>query len=192
MTISSRMGLSALAAALVALSLLRDGAGAEEPLTQLTQVKVTTNMGEFVIEVNNDRAPITSADFLRYVREGFYSNTLIHRVVANFVIQGGGHDAKTLALKRGSLACSSRVLSGCAATNCGTPSSSLSGTSYGKTVSHVGAVSVAFVLPPFCTANHTTFECGRLSLPMSPMARMLPLALPSKQTAGCSTSPRVP
>ncbi len=66
---------------------------------QTTQVRVTTTMGEFVIEVRNDRAPITSANFLRYVREGFYSNTLIHRVIANFVIQGGGHDATTLQLK---------------------------------------------------------------------------------------------
>jgi cyclophilin family peptidyl-prolyl cis-trans isomerase len=68
---------------------------AEQP----TQVKVTTNMGEFVIEVNTERAPITAVNFLRYVREGFYSNTLIHRVVPNFVIQGGGHDATSLQLK---------------------------------------------------------------------------------------------
>ena len=64
-----------------------------------TQVRVSTNFGDFVVEVRNDRAPLTSANFLRYVREGFYSNTLIHRVVANFVIQGGGHDATTLQLK---------------------------------------------------------------------------------------------
>jgi len=64
-----------------------------------TQVKVTTNLGEFVIEVRNDRAPLTAANFLRYVREGFYSNTLFHRVIANFVVQGGGHDATTLKLK---------------------------------------------------------------------------------------------
>ncbi len=69
---------------------------AEEPNPQ---VKVTTNLGEFVIEVRQDRAPLTAANFLRYVREGFYSGTLIHRVVANFVIQGGGHDATTYALK---------------------------------------------------------------------------------------------
>jgi cyclophilin family peptidyl-prolyl cis-trans isomerase len=66
---------------------------------QTTQVRVTTNMGEFVIEVRNDRAPLTSANFLRYVREGFYSNTVFHRVIANFVIQGGGHDATSLQLK---------------------------------------------------------------------------------------------
>ena len=66
---------------------------------QTTQVRVTTNMGEFVIEVRNDRAPLTAANFLRYVREGFYTNTVFHRVIANFVIQGGGHDATSLQLK---------------------------------------------------------------------------------------------
>ena len=71
-------------------------ARAEEPNPQ---VKVTTNMGEFVIEVRADRAPLTSANFLRYVREGFYNGTLFHRVVSNFVIQGGGHDAQTQQLK---------------------------------------------------------------------------------------------
>jgi peptidyl-prolyl cis-trans isomerase A (cyclophilin A) len=88
---------TALAAALL-LALVLPGVGtrAEEPSPQ---VKVTTNLGEFVIEVRQDRAPLTAANFLRYVREGFYSGTLIHRVVANFVIQGGGHDATTYALK---------------------------------------------------------------------------------------------
>ncbi len=63
------------------------------------QVRVTTNMGDFVIEVFADRAPLTAANFLRYVREGFYSNVLLHRVVPNFVIQGGGYDATTQKLK---------------------------------------------------------------------------------------------
>src|SRR3984893_7156797 len=66
---------------------------------QATQVRVATNMGDFVVEMMPDRAPLTVANFLRYVREGFYSGTLLHRVVANFVIQGGGHDATTYALK---------------------------------------------------------------------------------------------
>lgn len=56
-------------------------------------VRVTTNMGEFVIELEPDRAPLTVANFLRYVKEGFYTSTLFHRVVTNFVIQGGGHAA---------------------------------------------------------------------------------------------------
>ena len=64
-----------------------------------TQVRVTTSMGDFVIELLPDRAPLTVANFLRYVREGFYTNTLFHRVVANFVIQGGGHSASDYKLK---------------------------------------------------------------------------------------------
>ena len=66
---------------------------------QATQVRVVTNMGDFVVELMPDRAPLTVANFLRYVREGYYSGTLIHRVVANFVIQGGGHSASDLKLK---------------------------------------------------------------------------------------------
>jgi cyclophilin family peptidyl-prolyl cis-trans isomerase len=66
---------------------------------QAQQVRVSTNMGDFVIELMPDRAPLTVANFLRYVKEGYYSDTLIHRVVANFVIQGGGHSATDLKLK---------------------------------------------------------------------------------------------
>jgi cyclophilin family peptidyl-prolyl cis-trans isomerase len=66
---------------------------------QPAQVRVTTNMGDFVIEMIPDRAPLTVVNFLRYVREGYYTQTLIHRVVANFVIQGGGHSATDLKLK---------------------------------------------------------------------------------------------
>jgi peptidyl-prolyl cis-trans isomerase A (cyclophilin A) len=66
---------------------------------QATQVRVTTTMGDFVVELMPDRAPLTVANFLRYVKEGYYSGTLIHRVVANFVIQGGGHSASDLKLK---------------------------------------------------------------------------------------------
>jgi cyclophilin family peptidyl-prolyl cis-trans isomerase len=62
-------------------------------------VRVTTSMGVFVIELLPDRAPLTVQNFLRYVNEGFYSNTLFHRVVGNFVAQGGGHDAASLKLK---------------------------------------------------------------------------------------------
>lgn len=90
----TRIGL--LASLLLASLLLSAASRAAE---QTTQVRVTTNMGEFVIEVRNDRAPLTAANFLRYVREGFYTNTLLHRVIANFVIQGGGHDATSLQLK---------------------------------------------------------------------------------------------
>jgi cyclophilin family peptidyl-prolyl cis-trans isomerase len=94
MLMKSRIRMAALAALFIAL--LPATPRAEEGPTQ---VKVTTNMGEFVIEVRADRSPITVANFLRYVREGFYTNTLIHRVIANFVIQGGGHDAASQKIK---------------------------------------------------------------------------------------------
>jgi cyclophilin family peptidyl-prolyl cis-trans isomerase len=96
MAIQPRTRIGALAALLLTVMLPHGEALAEEPNPQ---VKVTTNVGEFVIEVRQDRSPLTAANFLRYVREGFYSGTLIHRVVANFVIQGGGHDATSYALK---------------------------------------------------------------------------------------------
>jgi peptidyl-prolyl cis-trans isomerase A (cyclophilin A)/peptidyl-prolyl cis-trans isomerase B (cyclophilin B) len=57
------------------------------------QVRVTTSMGSFVIELYPDRAPITVAEFLRYVREGQYTQTLLHRVIPGFLIQGGGFSA---------------------------------------------------------------------------------------------------
>ncbi|MBK7250135.1 MAG: peptidylprolyl isomerase [Gammaproteobacteria bacterium] len=56
------------------------------------RVRVTTSMGAFVIELDPKRAPLTVENFLGYVRDGHYSGTLFHRVVANFVIQGGGVD----------------------------------------------------------------------------------------------------
>jgi cyclophilin family peptidyl-prolyl cis-trans isomerase len=96
MRIQSRTRCALLTALLLAWLLPEHHARAEEPSTQ---VRVTTNMGEFVIEVRPERAPLSAANFLRYVKEGFYSNTLVHRVVPNFVIQGGGHDATTMNLK---------------------------------------------------------------------------------------------
>ena len=57
------------------------------------QVLVVTSMGNFTIELNAERAPLTVANFLAYVDQGHYTNTLIHRAVANFVIQGGGFNA---------------------------------------------------------------------------------------------------
>ena len=57
------------------------------------QVRVTTSLGTFVIELYPDRAPITVANFLIYVNEGQYTQTLIHRVVPGFLAQGGGYAA---------------------------------------------------------------------------------------------------
>jgi cyclophilin family peptidyl-prolyl cis-trans isomerase len=54
------------------------------------RVRVTTSLGSFVIELQRDRAPLTVENFVTYVRAGQYTNTLFHRTIANFVIQGGG------------------------------------------------------------------------------------------------------
>jgi cyclophilin family peptidyl-prolyl cis-trans isomerase len=55
-------------------------------------VQVVTSMGNFTIELNAERAPLTVAQFLKYVDSGQYTGTLIHRAISNFVIQGGGFD----------------------------------------------------------------------------------------------------
>src|SRR5215471_14677161 len=54
------------------------------------RVLVTTNLGSFIIELQRDRAPLTVENFLGYVKSGHYTNTLFHRTIANFIIQGGG------------------------------------------------------------------------------------------------------
>lgn len=65
----------------------------------LPHVRVTTSMGTFTMELYPERSPLTVANFLRYVREGQYTNTIFHRVVQNFVVQGGGVSAGTYAPK---------------------------------------------------------------------------------------------
>jgi peptidyl-prolyl cis-trans isomerase A (cyclophilin A) len=53
-------------------------------------VSMKTSMGEIVIELYPDKAPKTVENFLAYVKEGYYSGTIFHRVINNFMIQGGG------------------------------------------------------------------------------------------------------
>ncbi|MGZ8265861.1 MAG: peptidylprolyl isomerase [Burkholderiales bacterium] len=53
-------------------------------------VKLQTNFGEITIELDAERAPETTANFLEYVKSGFYDNTIFHRVIDGFMIQGGG------------------------------------------------------------------------------------------------------
>lgn len=55
-------------------------------------VAIETSMGSISVELYPEKAPITVANFLSYVDEGFYSGTLFHRVIAYFMIQGGGVD----------------------------------------------------------------------------------------------------
>ena len=64
---------------------------------QNPKVLLETSMGDIELELNPDKAPISVENFLSYVRDGHYSNTLFHRVIKGFMIQGGGFDT---AMKR--------------------------------------------------------------------------------------------
>ncbi len=55
-------------------------------------VKLHTNFGEITLELDADKAPVTVANFLEYVNSGFYNNTVFHRVIDGFMIQGGGFE----------------------------------------------------------------------------------------------------
>jgi len=57
------------------------------------KVLMETSQGNITLELDAEHAPVTVANFLRYVDEGFYSGTVFHRVIDNFMIQGGGMDA---------------------------------------------------------------------------------------------------
>jgi cyclophilin family peptidyl-prolyl cis-trans isomerase len=62
--------------------------------TTKAQVQVLTSTGAFTIELDAGSSPLTVSQFLKYVDQGQYAGTIIHRVVANFVIQGGGFDTQ--------------------------------------------------------------------------------------------------
>jgi peptidyl-prolyl cis-trans isomerase B (cyclophilin B) len=53
-------------------------------------IKLHTNFGEITIELDAEKAPITTANFIEYVESGFYDGTIFHRVIDGFMIQGGG------------------------------------------------------------------------------------------------------
>ncbi len=55
-------------------------------------VKFTTNHGDFTLDIDEANAPITAANFLQYVRDGHYDNTIFHRVIEGFMVQGGGFE----------------------------------------------------------------------------------------------------
>jgi peptidyl-prolyl cis-trans isomerase B (cyclophilin B) len=57
-----------------------------------TKVKLTTTLGEIIIQLNAAKAPVSSANFLTYVNEGFYNGTIFHRIIPDFMAQGGGFD----------------------------------------------------------------------------------------------------
>jgi peptidyl-prolyl cis-trans isomerase B (cyclophilin B) len=59
---------------------------------KLKMVKLETNHGTITLQLDAEKAPITTQNFLDYVNSGFFSNTVFHRVIPNFMIQGGGFE----------------------------------------------------------------------------------------------------
>ena len=58
----------------------------------MVTVKMETSMGDITLELDGDKAPETVANFVEYANAGFYDGTIFHRVIAGFMIQGGGFD----------------------------------------------------------------------------------------------------
>ena len=58
----------------------------------MSRVKLQTSAGDIVLELDAEKAPVSVENFLAYVTEGFYSNTIFHRVIDGFMVQGGGFE----------------------------------------------------------------------------------------------------
>ena len=69
-------------------------AGGSAFAAEAPQVKFSTSAGDFVVEVYPDKAPKTVENFLRYVNDKHYDGTVFHRVIDNFMVQGGGFDKR--------------------------------------------------------------------------------------------------
>lgn len=57
-----------------------------------SKVKLTTSLGDIVIQLEDEKAPVSATNFLAYVKQGFYAGTIFHRVIPGFMAQGGGFD----------------------------------------------------------------------------------------------------
>jgi peptidyl-prolyl cis-trans isomerase A (cyclophilin A) len=86
-TVSTRRTFAALLAAAVG------GASTLAHAQAAPRVKFVTSAGEFTVEVYPDKAPKTAANFLQYVKDKHYDGTIFHRVIPDFMVQGGGFDA---------------------------------------------------------------------------------------------------
>ena len=69
------------------------------PEKYFPQVLISTTMGDILVELDRNKAPITVNNFLKYVKAELYINTIFHRVEKDFVIQGGGYDASLNAIE---------------------------------------------------------------------------------------------
>lgn len=69
-----------------------EGAAASDPLHP--RLKMETTLGDIVLELDGEKAPISTENFVRYASDGFYNGTIFHRVMSNFMIQAGGYTAE--------------------------------------------------------------------------------------------------
>jgi peptidyl-prolyl cis-trans isomerase A (cyclophilin A) len=81
-----------LLALLAPLAVFADAEKSAKPAT--TKVRLKTNHGDIVLELNKEKAPITVANFVDYVKKKHYDGTVFHRVIDGFMIQGGGFESK--------------------------------------------------------------------------------------------------
>ena len=86
------MKLAGILLALIVAPFASQGQSADSA-ANLQRVRVHTTAGNFVIELNRDRAPLTVEAFLGYVKQGFYNGTIFHRVIPGFIAQAGGYTA---------------------------------------------------------------------------------------------------
>jgi len=70
-----------------------------DPTNIYPKVKLETSMGIIIVELDRVKAPLTVDNFLTYVVTGEYNNTIFHRIVEDFIVQGGGYDADFVAKK---------------------------------------------------------------------------------------------
>src|SRR5262249_3296447 len=94
MILSRRIVLAGLmaVATLSPLAALAQGASPAAATPKTERVQFVTNAGKFTIEVYPDAAPRTVANFMEYVKSGFYNGTIFHRVINGFMVEGGGFD----------------------------------------------------------------------------------------------------
>lgn len=82
-------------------------AAGEEPkkepaaVGKMVRVKIETSMGDIVLELDGEKAPITVDNFLQYADSGFFKDTIFHRVMSTFMIQGGGYNVELAEKKEG-------------------------------------------------------------------------------------------
>jgi peptidyl-prolyl cis-trans isomerase A (cyclophilin A) len=86
---SLKLAIGALFLSIAAAALAGNALAQDNPV-----VVIETSLGDITVELNQDRAPISVENFLRYVDEGHYAGTIFHRVIRNFMIQGGGFTAE--------------------------------------------------------------------------------------------------